>query len=749
MEGAKKQPEKAQQTAALRLKAETEFSRKSSSEIPSPAHSQEKLFQELRVHQIELEMQNEELRRSQCALEEARDRYLDLFEFAPVGYITLCSKGVIREINLTGCNKLGLTRSKLINRRFSKFINPKESDRWHRQYLDMLKKPDLEGHDFEAELLREDGTGFYALLECRCKSLPNSGPILRITMSDITERVKLQEQLRIAAIAFDTQEGIIITDSKGFILKVNEAFTRLTGYEANEAVGKKPNMLASGRHSLDFYNNMWMTLREDSYWQGEIWNKRKDGRIYAEWLNITAVVSNTGDVSHYVGTFSDITTNKESEAEVHRLAYYDPLTSLPNRTLLNDRISQALAGSYRSGHYGSILFLDLDNFKKINDTRGHAIGDLLLSEVASRLLGAVRDGDTVSRLGGDEFVVMLEDLSSNEVEAAHQTKLIGEKLLESISLPYTLDRHEYFFTISIGAAIFFNHNHSSVELLKQADIAMYQAESDGRNRLRFFDANMQATIDARESLEEDLRKALHKHQFCLHYQIQVDDSNRPLGAEALIRWVHPERGIVSPVQFIPLAEESGLILCIGQWVLESACEQLKKWEQDVLTSNLVLSVNVSAKQFNQPDFVSTVQAVVQRYSIRANRLKLELTESMLVAQIESVIETMKALREIGVRLSLDDFGTGYSSLQYLKLLPLNQVKIDQSFVRDLVEDSADRAIVRTIITMAESLKMDVIAEGVETNEQRDLLFAKGCSHYQGYLFGRPVLIEQFEALLQR
>ena len=444
--------------------------------------------------------------------------------------------------------------------------------------------------------------------------------------------------------------------------------------------------------------------------------------------------------------------NEEKEkraAELNNLAFYDSLTGLPNRRLLLDRLHQAFASSARSGREGALLFIDLDNVKSLNDTLGHDIGDLLLQQTAQRLESCLREVDTVARLGGDEFVVLLEELSEQPIEAATQTKTVGEKILAALKQPYQLDTHEYHSTASIGATIFSDHGQSGEEMLKRADIAMYQAKKAGRNSLCFFDPQMQASITSRFSLEGELRKALQNQQFHLYYQIQVDSSHRPLGAEALIRWIHPLRGLVPPDKFIPLAEETGLILPIGQWVLETACTQLKAWEQEVLTRDLVLAVNVSAKQFHQADFVAQVQAAVQHHSINPMLLKLELTEGMLLENIEDTIATMNALKEIGVQFSLDDFGTGYSSLQYLKRLPLDQIKIDQSFVRDIAIDSDDRAIVSAIIAMTQSMKLNVIAEGVETKEQRQFLLDEGCNHYQGYLFGKPVPIEQFEALLKQ
>lgn len=445
----------------------------------------------------------------------------------------------------------------------------------------------------------------------------------------------------------------------------------------------------------------------------------------------------------------EINNRKIAEEEIKQLAMFDSLTHLSNRRHLMERLQHALAFSMRHSRTGAVFFIDLDNFKSLNDTLGHNVGDLLLQQVAQRLTLCVRKSDTVARLGGDEFVVILEDLSNQTNEAATQAVTTSEHILSTLSQPYQLDIYECHITTSIGATLFDGHEQGAEELLKQADIAMYQAKKCGRNTLLFFDIEMQKTIDVRLALENDLKKASESRQFQLYYQIQVDSSHQPIGAEALIRWIHPERGIVSPLTFIPLAEETGLILNIGAWVLEAACAQLKLWERDARTQNLVLAVNVSAKQYHQASFATQVQTAIQRHAVKPTLLKLELTESLLLDDIDGTISTMNALKRIGVSLSLDDFGTGYSSLQYLKQLPLDQIKIDQSFVCDIINNSNGKTIVRTIIGMARSLNLDVIAEGVEKEDQRQFLLSNGCTHYQGDLFGEPVPIEQFEALLKR
>ncbi len=565
-----------------------------------------------------------------------------------------------------------------------------------------------------------------------------------------SKRRQSEQQLRIAATAFETQEGMLVTDRDNRILRVNRAFTRLTGYSATEAIGRTPAILKSGRQDAAFYRSMWETLARDKYWQGELWNRRKNGEAYPEWLTITAVLDEHGQATHYVGVFSDISQRKEADEKIYRLAFHDPLTNLPNRSLLRDRLQQALASSTRSQRYGALLFLDLDNFKTLNDTRGHDIGDLLLIEVAKRLQDCVRDSDTVARLGGDEFVIMLEDLGEDGSQAAAAARDVGEKILSSISRPFDLGSIEYHSSASIGISLFRNEGTSMYDLLKRADTAMYQAKAAGHNTLSFFDPVMQMQLERRAALADDLRQALPHRELRLYYQIQVDES-RVVGAEALLRWQHPKRGLVPPAEFIPLAEETGLIVPIGAWVLQMACAQIKAWQADPLTRHLHLAINVSARQFRQPDFVEQVLAILGETGVDPVRLGLEfeLTESLVLRNIDDSIAKMQALRSAGIRFSLDDFGTGQSSLSYLKRLPLDQVKIDQSFVHDIATNPHDAAIVRTIIGMADNLGLNVIAEGVETEQQRDFLERNGCHAHQGYLFGKPVPIEEFQEVMSR
>jgi diguanylate cyclase (GGDEF)-like protein/PAS domain S-box-containing protein len=554
-----------------------------------------------------------------------------------------------------------------------------------------------------------------------------------------------EEALRIAAIAFESQEGLIVCDIEGRILRTNESISRMTGYGPGELVGKDPRMLQSDRHSEDFYAAMWSTLHRTGSWEGEVWCRARSGDVFPSWMILSIVRNADGAPTHFIQGLTDITMRKQAEEQISRLAYYDALTGLPNRQLLGDRFSRALAVNTRAGGYGAVLFLDLDNFKNINDMLGHQEGDKLLREMARRLRGCTREEDTVARFGGDEFVVLLENLGGDRDGAALTAKRTADRLLEVISEPFVLRDTSFSCSASIGVALWRGSPKLDIhEILKHSDVAMYEAKKAGRSGVCFFDPGMQTALERRTRVESSLRQALSRKEFLLYFQKRVDSEGQTLGAEVLLRWLDPARGVVGPGEFIAVAEESGLIVPIGRWILERACLQLKDWAGSSQTRNLRLSVNISPKQFAEERFVEEVQEILSMTGANPARLELEITENLLVQDVAQIIPKMEALRSLGIAFAIDDFGTGYSSLAYLQRLPINVLKIDQSFVRDMPLNRSSEAIVRTIIQMGHSLGLEVIAEGVETDEQRAMLTQRGCGNFQGYLFGRPVPIEAFE-----
>ena len=704
--------------------------------------SAEHMLHKLQLHQLELEMQNQAL---QETLQQLRQKEEVLRAITDnVGTLMFMKDLAGRYLYVN------LAYEKLFNITNAAIQGKTDRDVFGDEIAEALLKNDQEvvraGRTFEVEEQVQLGPALRTYITVKIPVRNASGEIYAVcgVATDVSERKQAEVNLLIAAAAFESQESMMITDAQGTIQRVNRAFTETTGYSAEEVVGQKANLLKSGRQDDDFYREMWTAIQSTGSWQGEIWDRRKNGEEYPKWLTISAVKADDGTVLHYIGSHFDISDRKKAEEKIHELAYFDQLTRLPNRTLLTDRLKQAMLASARSKQHGALVFIDLDNFKTLNDTLGHDQGDLLLKQAALRLTQCIREGDTVARLGGDEFLVLLSNLSTSEKRAAIEVEAIAEKMLAALKEKYHLNKVAFHCTASMGITLFKGRSSSVDNLMKQADLAMYKAKEAGRNALRFFDPHMELAVKERAALEEDLRRAIEDKQFLLHFQAQVSSDGRMTGAEVLARWQHPARGMVSPAEFIPLAETNGLILPLGNWVLETACAQLAKWANDPGTAHLSLAVNVSASQFRQADFVEQVQAALQAAGASPYLLKLELTESMLVDNVQDIIEKMYALKASGVSFSLDDFGTGYSSLSYLKKLPLDQLKIDQSFVRDVLIDPNDAAIAKTIVALAHSMGLGVIAEGVETAAQRDFLAVSGCHNYQGYFFSRPLPIHDFE-----
>ncbi|WP_111642964.1 bifunctional diguanylate cyclase/phosphodiesterase [Marinimicrobium alkaliphilum] len=629
---------------------------------------------------------------------------------------------------------------------WTQLIHPDDRVAATERFNAYLARPGDGMYESKFRMLHADGHWVWVLSRGRTLK-DDQGDPTNLTVGthiDITKQVEDEAKLELAAKVFERgSEGFLITNPEQEIVMVNHAFLRITGYDEDEVIGNTPRMLSSGRHDASFYEAMWDSINTTGVWQGEVWNRRKDGSIYPEWLSISRMTDGEGRVSHYIGIVSDITRLKQDQEQIHQLAYYDPLTSLPNRSLLEERANQALHLAHRSGQSLAMLFLDLDNFKTINDSLGHHVGDELLVAFAQRVQKIIREGDTFARPGGDEFIVLLPDTDANG--AAHA----AQKILEMLAPPFVVGSYELSITSSVGIAIYPDDGDNLNSLYTNADIAMYRAKQEGRNTYSFFTPELQTHYVRTLELENAMRRALELNQFELHYQPQQClHTGAIIGLEALLRWTHPTLGRVSPAEFIPIAETSGLILPIGEWVLRTAARQARKWiDQGIAPPKI--AINLSAMQFRQPQLAQRILDILKSTELPPEYLELELTESITMDNPEKAITAIEKLHDAGVALSIDDFGTGYSSLSYLKRLKIYKLKIDQSFVRDMTTDMDDRVIISTIIKLSQSLGLRCIAEGVETREQLELLRDMGCQDIQGYYLSRPLDTEAITAFLTR
>lgn len=692
-----------------------------------------RLVHELQVHQIELEIQNAALRQTQEELEAARDRYVDLYDYAPVGYLTLASDGRIIGINLPGAALLREARNKILYRPFSAFIAAASQERWHLDFEDGLRA--FGQQTLERVLLRADGSEFDAQLDCLPMSAPAEPMQLRIVLTDIGERKRAEKQQQLAASVFThANEGIMITQADGRIIEVNAAFSDITGYARDELIGQNPRILNSGRQDPSFYGGMWRMLVENGTWSGEIWNRRKNGEIYVETQTISAVRDAQGNTQHFVALITDITERKEAQLKLERLAHFDNLTGLPNRVLLADRMHQAMAQIQRRGLSLAVVYLDLDGFKEINDRHGHETGDLLLAELARRMKHTLREGDTLARLGGDEFVAVL--LEQADIVASEP---MLKRLLAAAAEPVQYGAHSL--QISASAGITFYPQVAAVDadqLLRQADQAMYQAKLAGKNRYHAFDTELDHNLrDHYENLER-IRGALAAGEFVLYYQPKVNmRTGKVVGVEALIRWQHPYSGLLLPATFLPVIEQNLLSVELGEWAIDDALKQMEVWQAAGLI--LPVSVNVGAKQLQQADFVERLRALLAAHpGVAPENLELEVLETSALADMIQATSVIDACRKMGVRFALDDFGTGYSSLNYLKRLSVAQFKIDQGFVSNMLEDPEDLAVLEGVLGLATAFRREVIAVGVESREHGDLLLQLGCELAQGYFISRPM-----------
>ena len=667
-----------------------------------------------------------------------------LYELMPFGAYSTAGDGTCLSMNHQALLWLGCAREAILGQKNPSGV-PASENWWKlKKAAQQLTLGGLE--EIELELM--DVKGHVRPIGLYAKNLASSGKshqVNRFVLFDLTEIKRTRELQRISAIAFESQMGICIADHRGLVLETNKAFSRITGYSSEELRGKSLSPMISLDGDGRTEAAIRAALSSRGFWEGEIRERRKNGQVFTGWLSVSEIPNETDQISYLVVCLYDITVSKATQDQISQLAYYDSLTQLPNRRNLNRRLAEILGAMPINSRHGALFFIDLDNFKSLNDTRGHASGDLLLIEVGRRLRNAVRGSDVVARVGGDEFVVLLGSLKADLVGATQQATAVGKEILARLAKPYKLDSFIFNCSASIGINLF-SHGDLETDVLQQADMAMYQAKRSGRNSLCIFNPAMKEAISAYSNLVQELGQAIRKDELELFFQPQCDFDGRIMSAEALLRWRHPSRGLITPKDFIGIAEESGLILPIGLWVLGEACRQIKAWESEPAMKNIQIAINVSAGQFKQPGFIDEVIQMIVGSHINASRIKLELTESMM-HDIDETRVKMEKIRELGVRFSLDDFGTGYSSLSSLTRLPLEQLKIDRSFVSNMLSRTEDQIVVKTIIAMAHSLGLEVIAEGLETEAQRNFLHEQGCSLYQGYLFSPALPADKFLALV--
>ncbi|QCU89957.1 EAL domain-containing protein [Thiomicrorhabdus sediminis] len=637
--------------------------------------------------------------------------------------------GRIQRVNPAWERVLGYSVDEMEGKPFINFVHPDDRENTATEHQNVI----LGESTYEFENRYRDKEGNYHTF-IWTSTISKEDNIIYAVANDITERKKVEDKLRdIAEVFHSSGEGVMLTDENCLIKDVNNAFINITGYSKEEVIGKNPKILSSGHHDRAFYQSMWEVLKKSGHWSGEIWNRRCNGEVYPELLTISSVLDELGSLKGFVGVFSDITNIKESERKIRFLAHHDPLTELPNRLLLDARLGHSINHASRNKRKLAVMFIDVDRFKYINDSMGHSVGDELLRELASRLIGLVRSEDTVSRIGGDEFVIILEDVSG-----AESLVNITNKIMSEISSPFELSGNEIRITASVGIAFYPDDGADSSQLMKNADAAMYRAKDAGRNMYQFYTEDLTNIAFEHMFIENALRGAIEREELRLFFQPQIDlHNNEYVGMEVLLRWFHPDQGLISPARFIPIAEQTGIIRQIGYWVLFNACKQGREWLDRGIDFGRI-SVNVAGPQLQHHDCVARLIDVLEQTRFPAELLEIEVTEGFVMRNAEEAIEKLNVFRKMGIKIAIDDFGTGYSSLSYLKRLPIDKLKIDQSFVRDILEDENDLAIVQSVIALGKAMQMNVIAEGVESEEQAELLNSKGCDQAQGYLYGHPV-----------
>lgn len=676
-------------------------------------------------------------------LTQIEDQIEQIFENCTIGTFAITNKGDCVSINNQALKWLGCSREDFLTENFRREAIPNKN--WQILSKNIANLIESNLSEKEVELTSPLGKPSWFRIYIRPPRTNKQDALFRVIFYDISIEKNKRVREHIASIAFESRMGICVANENGLILEINNSFSLLSGYNAREVRGREFHFFFDDAENAQKLRQIKEALNSHGLWEGEIRCAKKNQEKFVAWLNISAVPMTEKVIKYFVICIYDITQNKIIQDEINNLAFIDPLTQLPNRRKLSERLKRILSIAPRSHLHGAILFIDLNDFKSINDTKGHSTGDLMLVEVAHRLSQSVRDGDMVARIGGDEFVVLLSELSSNEDEACYQANTIGKKINELLNVPFRFDDFSFNSGGSIGVSIFSGED-SADDIFQQADMAMYQAKKEGKGALCFYDPVMKKAATEFLLFEQELRGAIESDELKLYYQPQFNYRQEIFGVEALLRWQHPKRGLVMPDSFISLAEKSGLILPIGYWILEKACDQIKQWQSNLRLSKLQISINVSARQFADEDFTEKVAQIIHVSGIDPSRLKIELTESMM-HNLESIKPKMEKLRMLGIKFSLDDFGTGYSSLSSLIKLPLDQLKIDKSFVNNMLSNSADTIIIKTIISMAKNLGVEVIAEGLETEKEKDFLNSLGCNLYQGFLLSPALPRIQFEELM--
>ncbi|BAE51784.1 EAL domain-containing protein [Paramagnetospirillum magneticum] len=680
-----------------------------------------------------------------AALRTSESRFRALFDNAGTGVILSDAAGAYIHCNPAFCTMVGYSDAELQKMTYRDITYPEDMNA-HTQMRDDMMAGRTDSYELTKRYIRRDGNILWARLTVTAMR-EGSDNELRFTVAvveDVTEKKRLEDHMRLAATVFEsTGEGLFVTDEKRQIIHVNPAFTELTGYPADEVIGRTPKFLASGRHTPEFYDAVFKTLAECGKWQGEIWNRRKTGEMFAEWLNISVVRNERGELTNYVAVFSDITSRKQDEERLNYQANHDPLTRLPNRTLFQERLTRALTRAHRNQAIVALLFIDLDFFKQVNDTLGHLAGDILLQQVAERLTSCVRQGDTVARLAGDEFTVILEEISEPRDGA-----VVAHKILSLLAEPFDLQGHEARISSSIGVALYPSDGGDAQTLIKLADAAMYRAKHQGRNACRFHSESINAQAFERLALESALRHAVERREFLLHYQPIFDArSGSVVAVEALLRWRHPDFGMIMPNQFLPLAEETGLIMPVGKFVLDEACRQAKAW-LDAGHTGLKVGINLSSRQLRAPELIEDIAAALEGSGLPPSALELDVPESAIIDKGQDVDAIFTQFKTLGVRMAIDAFGSGYSSFAFLRKLPSNTLKIDQGFVRDAASGAEESEIVTAIVAVARGLHLSVVAPGIETEEQLAHLVKYDCDMVQGFLFAHPMPAEELTEFLR-